>query len=91
MNQLDKIEKKVHYVHLVGGIIIGIICLFLLCPPLIALWDRNDIWIGAFPLSQLCIFVLPILAGVVLMAMYFIEGRYVEESDENLNEDGDEA
>ncbi len=81
-------DKKIRSIHLIGGGLILIIVLLLMCPPLIGLWDRNDIWLCGLPLSQFMLFVLPLAAGIILMVIYFLEGRYIDETAEELEEGG---
>ncbi len=82
-------KRKVKTIHTVGGIVMAILIILTICPPLVGLWDRNDIWIGFMPLSQIMIILLPLLAGIVLWIIYVLEGKYVDEDITDLQEGGE--
>lgn len=82
-------KKKVKMIDTIGGILIGIIIILTIFPPLVGVWDRNDIWIGFMPLSQVMIILLPLLAGIILWIVYALEGKYVDEDVSELQEGGE--
>lgn len=61
-------------------VLICICCFILVCPPIVELFDRNDIWVGFMPLSQFFIIFFTGLVVVLLFIMYKFDAKY--DSDE---------
>ena len=62
-------KEKVKVVYRIAVIYFAVMTLMLICPPITRLFDRNDIWIGIMPLSQVYIlfFSALIVAGMGLL------------------------
>lgn len=85
MAQLDKraqIKKKRSIVYGVFTAILIILFLMITLPPFVKCWDRIDIWIGAFPLSQVAITGILLLAVLAMAIMYAFDKKYTKELEE---------
>ena len=62
-------KEKVKVVYRIAVVYFAVMTLMLICPPITRLFDRNDIWIGIMPLSQVYIlfFSALIVAGMGLL------------------------
>jgi hypothetical protein len=47
----------------------------LLCPPIVKIFDRNDIWIGILPLSQFFILLFTGLTVVGMGVLYALDKK----------------
>ncbi|MGI5823961.1 MAG: hypothetical protein ACOX7J_00150 [Bacillota bacterium] len=89
MTQLDKKaenKKKRKIVYAVGSALIAILFIMIAFPPVVALFDRNDIWIGPFPLSQVYITGTLLLTVLVMAVMYHFDKKYSSENDKGGDE-----
>lgn len=69
----DRKLRKLYGVFLVIFLFLFIMITF---PPIVKLFDRNDIWIGVFPLSQFYIFIVPFIAAVAMVVLYYFDVKY---------------
>jgi hypothetical protein len=69
-------RQKIKRIRQIGFILIALFLFCLLCPPVTALFDRNDIWVGVMPLSQFYIFLFTGLIVVVLFVLYKFDVKY---------------
>ena len=69
-------QQKIRRIRRVGGILIALFSFCLLCPPITALFDRNDIWVGVLPLSQFYVLLFTGLIVAVLFALYKFDAKY---------------
>lgn len=76
MGERDAAKKKIKTIRRVCGILIGLFAFCLVCPPITALFDRNDIWVGVMPLSQFYVLLFTGLIVVVLFALYKFDEKY---------------
>jgi formate hydrogenlyase subunit 3/multisubunit Na+/H+ antiporter MnhD subunit len=85
MAQIDKraeIKKKRSLVYKIFTAILIILFLIIAFPPIVQCWDRNDIWIGAFPLSQVTITSVLLLATLAMAIMYAFDKKYTKQLEE---------
>lgn len=82
------LKSKRRKSYTVFSVILIVLFLMIVFPPIVKVFDRNDIWIGVFPLSQVYIFLIPLLADTAMAILYFFDKRYTEEL-EALNNGGD--
>lgn len=80
---MDSNERKLKIVHRVGGVVLMVLFLMITFPPIVELFDRNDIWLGGFPLSQVYVFMIPFLGALTLMVMYQFDKKYSKEEGGN--------
>lgn len=80
---MDSNERKLKIVHRVGGVVLFALFLMITFPPIVELFDRNDIWLGGFPLSQVYVFMIPFLGALTLMVMYQFDKKYSKEEGGN--------
>ena len=93
MAQIDKrteIKKKRSLVYKVFTAILIILFLMIAFPPIVKCWDRNDIWIGAFPLSQVAITGILLLAVLAMAVMYAFDKKYTLQLEELKGKGGNE-
>jgi hypothetical protein len=67
--------KKLKIIYRVAIVFFSIAVFFLVCPPLVKMFDRNDIWIGILPLSQFYILFFTGLVVVGMGVLYFIDKK----------------
>ena len=72
-NDQSKKRKRVYRIF-VG--FFALMTLILVCPPITKLFDRNDIWVGIFPLSQFYILLFTGLIVVALGILYLIDKKW---------------
>ena len=77
--QRAEIKKKRKTVYGIFSTILIILFLMITAPPIVQLYDRNDIWVGPVPLSQFCIFIIPFLAAITMAVLYFFDKKFTEE------------
>jgi hypothetical protein len=68
--------KKMKIIYRVAVIFFCVMIFFLIFPPVVKAFDRNDIWIGILPLSQ---FYVLLFTGLVVLGMgvlYFLDRKY---------------
>ena len=93
MAQIDKkteIKKKRSMVYKIFTAILIILFLMIAFPPIVQCWDRNDIWIGAFPLSQVAITGILLLAVLAMAIMYAFDKKYTLQLEELKGKGGNE-
>jgi len=92
MNNREENKKKITRIRRVGGILIAIFAFCLICPPITALFDRSDIWVGIMPLSQFYIFLFTGLITATLFILYKFDAKYDnDELDVSANKETKEA
>ena len=77
-----EIKKKRKTVYGIFTTIIIILFLFIAAPPIVQLWDRNDIWIGSFPLSQVALTGGLLLTVLTMAILYTFDKKYTKELEE---------
>jgi hypothetical protein len=73
---MNKDPKKIKLVYRCAVVYFIIVSLFLLFPPLVALFDRNDIWVGPMPLSQFYILLFTALIVIGMGVVYMFDKKY---------------
>lgn len=83
-NEQKKVEikKKRSMVYKIFTTVLIILFLMIAFPPFVQCWDRNDIWIGAFPLSQVAITGILLLAVLAMAIMYAFDKKYTLQLEE---------
>jgi len=76
MNDREKALKRIETIRFAGGSLIAVFVFCLLFPPITAFFDRNDVWIGVFPLSQFYTLMFTGLAVAVLFVLYKLDEKY---------------
>ena len=71
-------DNKQKLKRLYGFFTVIFIFLFIMitCPNIVSVFDRNDIWVGPFPLSQFYIFIIPFAAAIAMAILYFFDCKY---------------
>ena len=72
-NQRKRKLKKIYSFFIIYYVVIYLCIVF---PPIIKIFDRTDIWIGAFPLSE--VYILTIVALIVIgsIILYLLDSKY---------------
>lgn len=80
MSQQDKkkILKKVYRVFFIYFVVMYLILVF---PPIIRLFDRNDIWVGIMPLSQFFILFFVGLVVLGMICLYHIDKKFATKKE----------
>jgi hypothetical protein len=68
--------KKLKIIYRVAVAFFCVVAFFLLFPPLVRVFDRNDIWIGFLPLSQFYILFFTGLVVAGMGVLYFLDKKY---------------
>lgn len=66
-------RKKLKIGRWIAIIYFGILAILLMWPPCVAIFDRNDIWIGFLPLSEFYLFTCCILVTIGMGVYYIFE------------------
>lgn len=86
MSDRQENARKAKILYRVFGIIIAILFIMITCPPIVAFFDRNDIWIGSLPLSQFYIFAVPLAAAICMAIMYFFDTKFSSKEEKESDE-----
>lgn len=71
--------KKLKIIYRVAVVFFCITAFFLLFPPLVRVFDRNDLWVGFLPLSQFYILLFTGLVVVGMGVLYLLDKKYDQE------------
>ena len=69
-------KKKLKQVYRIFSAIFVFLFIMITCPPIVRVFDRNDIWVGIMPLSQFYILIVPLIAAITMAVLYFIDAKY---------------
>jgi len=91
MVKMQDNKKKLKKIYAIFSTILIILFIMITFPPIVRVFDRNDIWIGVFPLSQFYIFIVPFIAAIAMAVLYFFDVKYskkeaVDDQGVNKNE-----
>ncbi len=73
---MENHARKVKRLYAICGSVLLIIFFCLICPPIISLFDRNDIWVGFMPLSQFFIVLFTFLGVLTMGVLYYFDKKY---------------
>ena len=82
-------KKKLKKLYGIFATVFVILFIMITFPPIVKLFDRNDIWIGVFPLSQFYIFIVPLVAAIAMAVLYYFDVKYSKK--EAVNDQGGES
>jgi hypothetical protein len=68
--------KKLKIIYRVAVAFFCVAAFFLLFPPLVRVFDRNDLWVGILPLSQFYILFFTGLVVVGMGVLYFLDKKF---------------
>ena len=75
-------KKKRKTLYAIFTVILIGLFIMITCPPIVQHFDRNDIWVGPFPLSQFYIFIVPFTASIAMAVLYFFDKKLVGKGDD---------
>lgn len=79
--QYKKHLAKVNRLYVTFGVVLSTLFFCLIFPPIIALFDRNDIWVGIMPLSQFFIVIFTSLSVVSMIVLYLLDKKYTGQGE----------
>ena len=59
-------KEKIKLLNRVSVVYFLVMSLMLVCPPIVKIFDRNDIWVGFMPLSQ---FYILFFLGMIVVGL----------------------
>jgi hypothetical protein len=70
--------KKLKIIYRAAVVFFCVVIVFLIFPPLVRIFDRNDVWVGILPLSQFYVLLFTGLVVVGMGVLYFLDKKYTQ-------------